>query len=78
MIFVNINLIFVLIVWLWRINGSYSQEMMGLELWRLLLWLTERTFYGVPTLSGLLLRKTFSGCQAAAKELLGEDRVVEP
>jgi len=48
MIFVNINLIFVLIVWLWRINGSYSHEMMGLELWRLLLWLTERTFYGIP------------------------------
>jgi len=25
-------IMFVLIVWLWRISGSYSQEMMGLVL----------------------------------------------
>jgi len=63
---------------LWRISGGYSQEMMGLELWRLLLWLTERTFYGVPTLSGLLIRKTLSGLQGSRWELLEEDVVVEP
>jgi len=36
--------------------------------------LTERTFYGVPTLSGLPIRKLFKVCKAAAEELFREER----
>ena len=39
--------------------------------------LTERTFYGVPTLSGLPIRKSFEDYQAAEEDLSRADRMNE-
>ena len=39
--------------------------------------LTERTFYGVSTLSGLPIRKLFQACQALAKDHFRADKVNE-
>jgi hypothetical protein len=43
----------------------------------LLLWLTERTFYGVSTLSGLPIQETIQDCQAVAKDHFRADKVNE-
>ena len=39
---------------------------------------TERTFYGVPPLSGLPIRKTLQDCQAAAADCSPEHAQILP